>query len=205
MLELINLDCVRGGRTLFRDLNLTVADGTLVQLQGPNGSGKTSLLRIICGLMAPEKGEVRWNGTSISSLGEEYSQVLAYLGHRNGIKEELTPFENLMISSGIAGNRLEHQEAQAALNRVGLQSRQNLPVRFLSEGQRRRAALARIITGRAKLWILDEVLAALDTDAAGIVRTVIEGHLRYGGSAIVATHQELQISAASFQRLELAS
>ena len=103
MLELINLDCVRGGRTLFRNLNLTVADGTLVQLQGPNGSGKTSLLRIICGLMAPENGEVRWKGANIRALGEEYSQVLAYLGHRNGIKEELTPLENLTISSGHRG------------------------------------------------------------------------------------------------------
>jgi len=205
MLELINLDCVRGGRTLFRNLNLTVADGMLVQVQGPNGSGKTSLLRIICGLMAPEKGEVRWNGKNISALGEEYSQVLAYLGHRNGIKEELTPLENLKISSGVAGKNLKTDDAQAALRLVGLGTRQNLPVRFLSEGQRRRAALARIITVNAKLWILDEVLAALDTDATGLVNTVIEGHLDKGGNAIVATHHELQISAPSFQRLELAS
>jgi heme exporter protein A len=204
MLELINLDCVRGGRTLFRNLNLTVADGTLVQLQGPNGSGKTSLLRIICGLMAPENGEVRWQGMNIGTLGEEYSQSFAYLGHRNGIKEELTPLENLKISSGLAGNKLKTEDAQAALKLVGLESRQNLPVRFLSEGQRRRAALARIITSTAKLWVLDEVLAALDTAAVDLVRTLIEGHLNNGGMAIVATHHELQISAGSFQRLELA-
>lgn len=205
MLELINLDCVRGGRPLFRNLNVSVPDGTLLQVEGSNGSGKTSMLRIICGLMSPESGEVRWNGANIRSLGEEYFQTLAYLGHRNGIKEELTPLENLKISNSVAGNELNTENAQAALKLLGLEGRQNLPVRYLSEGQRRRAALARIITGAAKLWVLDEVLAALDTAAVGVVRTVLEQHLAEGGTAIVATHHDLQISAGSFQRLELAS
>ena len=205
MLELINLDCVRGGRPLFRNLNVSVPDGTLLQVEGANGSGKTSMLRIICGLMSPESGEVRWNGANIRSLGEEYFQTLAYLGHRNGIKEELTPLENLKISNSVAGNELNTENAQAALKLLGLEGRQNLPVRYLSEGQRRRAALARIITGAAKLWVLDEVLAALDTAAVGVVRTVLEQHLAEGGTAIVATHHDLQISAGSFQRLELAS
>ena len=205
MLELINLDCVRGGRPLFRNLNVSVLDGTLLQVEGANGSGKTSMLRIVCGLLSPENGEVRWNGANIKSLGEEYSQTLAYLGHRNGIKEELTPLENLKISNSVAGNTLKTEDAQAALKLLGLESRQNLPVRYLSEGQRRRAALARIITGDAKLWVLDEVLAALDTAAVGVVRTVLEQHLAEGGTAIVATHHDLQMSAGSFQRLELAS
>lgn len=205
MLELINLDCVRGGRPLFRNLNVSVPDGTLLQVEGANGSGKTSMLRIVCGLLSPENGEVRWNGANIKSLGEEYSQTLAYLGHRNGIKEELTPLENLKISNSVAGNTLKTEDAQAALKLLGLESRQNLPVRYLSEGQRRRAALARIITGDAKLWVLDEVLAALDTAAVGVVRTVLEQHLAEGGTAIVATHHDLQMSAGSFQRLELAS
>lgn len=205
MLELINLDCVRGGRPLFRNLNVSVPDGTLLQVEGANGSGKTSMLRIVCGLLSPENGEVRWNGANIRSLGEEYSQTLAYLGHRNGIKEELTPLENLKISNSVAGNTLKTEDAQAALKLLGLESRQNLPVRYLSEGQRRRAALARIITGDAKLWVLDEVLAALDTAAVGVVRTVLEQHLAEGGTAIVATHHDLQMPAGSFQRLELAS
>jgi heme exporter protein A len=204
MLELINLDCVRGGRPLFRNLNVSVPDGTLLQVEGANGSGKTSLLRIVCGLMSPESGEVRWNGANIKSLAEEYSQTLAYLGHRNGIKEELTPLENLKISNSVAGNQLKSEDAQAALKLLGLERRQDLPVRYLSEGQRRRAALARIITGDAKLWVLDEVLAALDAAAVGVVRTVLEQHMESGGTAIVATHHDLQISAGSFQRLELA-
>lgn len=205
MLELINLDCVRGGRPLFRNLNVSVPVGTLLQVEGANGSGKTSLLRIVCGLMSPESGEVRWNGANIKSLAEEYSQALAYLGHRNGIKEELTPLENLKISNRVVGNQLKTEDAHAALKLLGLESRQNLPVRYLSEGQRRRAALARIMTGGAKLWVLDEVLAALDTAAVGVVRTVLERHLKNGGTAIVATHHDLEISTGSFQRLELAS
>ncbi|HKO61924.1 MAG TPA: cytochrome c biogenesis heme-transporting ATPase CcmA [Pyrinomonadaceae bacterium] len=205
MLELINLDCVRGGRPLFRNLNASVPDGTLLQVEGANGSGKTSLLRIVCGLMSPENGEARWNGTNVKSLGEEFSQTLAYLGHRNGIKEELTPLENVRISNAVAGNELKTEDAQLALRLLGLESRQHLPVRYLSEGQRRRAALARIVTGTAKLWVLDEVLAALDTAAVAVVRTVLERHLEAGGTAIVATHHDLQISAGSFQRLELAS
>lgn len=205
MLELINLDCVRGGRPLFRNLNVSVPGGTLLQVEGANGSGKTSMLRIVCGLMSPESGEVRWNGANIKSLGEEYSQTLAYLGHRNGIKEELTPLENLKVSNSVAGSKLKTEEAQAALKLLGLESRQNFPVRYLSEGQRRRAALARIVTGGAKLWVLDEVLAALDTAAVDVVRTILERHLESGGTAIVATHHDLQMSAGVFQRLELAS
>src|SRR2546426_12425786 len=103
MLEVRNVGCVRGHRSLFSGINLLVTPGTLLQLQGPNGSGKTSLLRIICGLMAPENGEVRWEGANIRSLGEEYSRSFTYIGHRNGVKEELTSLENLRISSGIAG------------------------------------------------------------------------------------------------------
>lgn len=205
MLEVIDLDCVRGGRALFSKLNLTVGPGTLLQIQGPNGSGKTTLLRMVCGLMDPDDGEVRWQGKNIRALGEDYSSALTYLGHRNGVKEELSPLENLRISNGLSGINLSREQAKDALQQLGLMDREDVPTRFLSEGQRRRSALTRLMTAGAKLWVLDEVLASLDAAAVVLVRSLIEGHLSKDGIAIVATHQELQISAGSFQRLELAS
>lgn len=203
MLEVINLGCVRGHRRLFSGINFTISPGTLLQVQGGNGSGKTSLLRIICGLLAPENGEVRWQGANIRKLGEEYSGSISYLGHRNGIKEELSSAENLRISAGLTGVEVNYEQAQDALRQVGLAGRENLPARFLSEGQRRRSALTRLVAGRAKLWVLDEVLASLDAAAVELVESLIDDHLSKEGMAIVATHQELNLSARSFQRLHL--
>ncbi len=196
---------MRGDRRLFSKVSFALAPGSFLQLTGPNGSGKTSLLRIICGLMAPESGEIRWQGAEIRALAEEYSQSITYIGHRNGVKEELSSLENLRISSGMTGSDVSSEEAQKALARMGLAGRENLPARFLSEGQRRRSALARLITCNTKLWLLDEVLASLDQAAVRLIESVVGEHLNKGGMAIVATHQELHISAGSFQRLELAS
>lgn len=194
---------MRGERLLFTNVNFSLAPGGFLQLTGPNGSGKTSLLRIVCGLMTPEWGEIRWQGAHIRSLGEEYSRAISYLGHRNAVKEELSSLENLRISSGLSGCEITRDQAQEALAFVGLGGRENLPARFLSEGQRRRLAVARLITCKTPLWVLDEVLASLDHAAATLIESLIDKHLSKGGLAIVATHQELHISASSFQRLEL--
>jgi heme exporter protein A len=202
-LEAAKLECVRGDRKLFSDVSFSLTSGSLLQITGTNGSGKTSLLRIICGLAMPESGEVRWQGANIRSLGEEYSSSIAYLGHRNGIKEELSSVENLRISAGLAGFKLSREQAKNALKQVGLAGRENLPTRFLSEGQKRRCALARLVACSARLWVLDEVLASLDAVAVRLVECMIEGHLSDEGIAIVATHQELNLGAGSFQRLEL--
>ena len=119
------------------------------------------------------------------------------------MKEELSSLENLRIASGLHGNEITPSQAQQALARVGLTGRENLPVRFLSEGQRRRSAIARLVSCNTALWILDEVLASLDHAASRLIESIIDEHLDKGGMAIVATHQELHISASSFQRLEL--
>jgi heme exporter protein A len=194
---------VRGDRRLFSGLDLSLSPGNFLQLTGPNGSGKTSLLRILCGLLAPAEGEVRWNGANIRSLAEDYFTFVTYLGHRPGVKDELTAIENLRISNALNGVEVSKDGARAALGRMGLAGREFLPARLLSEGQRRRVALARLLLCNTKLWLLDEVMTSLDKGAVGLVRSLIEEHLNRGGMAIVATHQELELSAGITKRLEL--
>lgn len=204
MLEVANLECVRGERRLFGNLNFSLKPGGFLQLTGANGSGKTSLLRILCGIALPAKGEVRWQGANIRSLGEEYYSQMTYVGHRPGVKEELSAIENLRISAGLGGTNVSAQEAANILQKMGLGGREYLPARLLSEGQRRRLALSRLGVCSKALWLLDEVLTSLDKAAMGLISSLIEEQLGKGGMAIVATHQELNVSASSFQRIELA-
>lgn len=196
---------MRGDRRLFSGLDFAVSPGTFVQLTGPNGSGKTSLLRILCGLLAPAEGEVTWQGANIRSLREEYFTSVTYLGHRHGVKDELSAVENLRISNALNGLPVSKDRARAVLQQMGLAGRELLPARLLSEGQRRRVALARLLVCNTKLWLLDEVMTSLDKGAVALVRSLIENHLAGGGIAIVATHQELEVSTAQTKRLELAT
>jgi len=204
MLEAINLGCVRGDRRLFGKLNFSINKGAFVEVRGPNGGGKTSLLRIICGLMDPAEGEVRWCGENIRRLGEEYFGAMAYIAHQNGVKDELTAIENLRVSAGLRGIRLSRPETRGILERIGLGNQQHLPARLLSAGQRRRLALARLLTSKAPLWILDEISTSLDDAGLSLSRELMSEHLSQGGLAIVATHQDLNLAAAPMQRIELA-
>ncbi len=203
MLEVLKLGCIRGDRRLFSDLSFSAGAGELIELRGPNGSGKTSLLRILCGLSSPAAGQVRWNGKNIRSLGEEYFRDVAYLAHQNAVKDELSALENLRIATGVAGNPLPKAQAQEVLERIGLKDRQHLPARVLSAGQPRRLAVARLLTIKATLWILDEVLTSLDDAAVRLSREFISDHIKNGGIAIVATHQDLNLSVERMQRIQL--
>lgn len=205
MLEVRNLGCVRGDRRLFRDINFSLGPGALLQVQGPNGSGKTSLLRMVCRLLAPAEGEIRWQGANIRSLGEDYFTAMTYIGHRHGVKDELTATENLRVTCGLNGIELGEREAHEVLTKMGLGGRESLLARLLSEGQRRRLALSRLLVCNRAVWVLDEVLTSLDKAAVAMMKAVIEEHLNKRGMAIIATHEELNLSAGSLQRLELAS
>lgn len=205
LLEVSKLGCVRGDRRLFSGLDLALPAGTFLQVTGPNGSGKTSLLRILCRLLAPAEGEIRWQGEDIRSLGEEYFTSVTYLGHRHGVKDEFSGIENLRISNALNGIEISNERARGVLERMGLAGRDSLPARLLSEGQRRRVALARLLTCGTKLWLLDEVMTSLDKGAIALIRSLIEEHLAGGGIAIVATHQDLELKTGSIERLELAT
>jgi heme exporter protein A len=199
----VNLGCVRGNRKIFSAVNFSLQPGTYLQVTGANGSGKTSLLRILCGLLPPAEGSVNWGGASIHSLGENYFADLTFIGHRHGIKDELTPVENLRISAGLSGIEVDTPTASRALARVGLSGRDSVSARLLSEGQRRRVSLARLLVTNSKLWLLDEILTSLDKVAVSLVRSLIEEHMSSGGIAIGATHQDLEL--INSQRLELAT
>jgi heme exporter protein A len=155
--------------------------------------------------LAPAEGEVKWQSANIRALGEDYFRFATYLGHRHGIKDELTGIENLRIANALNGLEISEERALSVLKTMGLGGRENLPARLLSEGQRRRVALARLVVCGTTLWLLDEVLTSLDKEAVALIRSLIEEHLAKGGIAMVATHQELELKTGSVQRLELAT
>jgi heme exporter protein A len=203
MLEVSNLACTRGDHRLFAGLSFSLSAGELMQVQGDNGSGKTSLLRTLCGFMMPEAGNVRWRGSDIRDLAEDYFAELVYLGHLNAIKDELNALENLRINAGLAGCAIDDQRGVAALRRMGLRGKELLPVKVLSQGQRRRVALARLLVSDAPLWILDEPLTALDVGAVGLMQELIGEHLSNNGVVIFTTHQPLRVAGVETRLLAL--
>ena len=194
MLEAKELECERGGRSLFKSLSFTLKGSEALRVAGANGRGKTSLLRILCGLLPPEAGEVRWKGERIRSLREEYARQLVYLGHAPAVKDELTPEENLQIASRLSGMAVSADENKAALARFQVPGSF---VKRLSQGQKRRAALARLcLCGSVPLWLLDEPFTALDAAGVEILKSLLENHVRGGGMVAYTTHQDPGIAAS---------
>ena len=173
MLVAQNLCCERGDRCLFSALDFSLNPGSLLYVEGANGTGKTTLLRTICGLFTPESGDILWNGTKTRSLGDEFRKDVIYLGHHNGIKLDLTGLENLRFTLAMDGVNATEDQLLDALEDIGLGGYEDLPVRVLSQGQKRRVALARLLLSKIPLWILDEPFTALDVDAVNHLQAII--------------------------------
>ena len=195
MLQATGLDCERGGRVLFRGLSFALGRGELLRIAGANGRGKTSLLRILCGLAAPAAGEVRWQGQPVGAMREEYSRQLVYLGHAPALKDDLTAFENLRFAWLLAGKGMPVPSDSLFQALSKLDVPMTLQVKKLSQGQRRRALLARLVLSEQQpLWLLDEPFAALDTEAARIVEDLVSAHVGRGGMVIYTSHQESRMA-----------
>jgi heme exporter protein A len=201
LLSVHDLACARGERLLFKDMNFTVGAGELLLVQGGNGQGKTSLLRLLTGLARPEAGEIRWRGEPIRQCRDLFHAEMIYLGHANGVKDDLDPIENLRFAEGLQGRAFERERAIDLLQRLGLARCLDLPCRVLSFGQRRRVALSAMLLADAKLWILDEPLTGLDVHAVALMEGLIRDHLAAGGMAVATTHQALNLEGVKVQRL----
>jgi heme exporter protein A len=193
-----NLSCARGDKRLFSGVSFSLQPGQWLHLEGNNGVGKTSLLRLVCGLSALEEGEITWNNQAVSKDPQTFRANLAYLGHQLALKDDLSPLENLQIDAAIVGRQLTASDAKQALAQMGLRGRENLPVRVLSQGQKRRTALARLLVSSAKLWILDEPFVALDTMAQNALSEVINAHLAKQGMVLLTSHQAVSLGGQGF-------
>lgn len=193
----------RGERRLFQDLSFSLDSRQLLYLKGRNGSGKTTLLRTLAGLLLQEEGAIRWDGQNIRKIRQEYHEQVLYLGHLNGLKGDLSAIENLRIDSAIRGRRLSEEQAWQVLRDVGLRGHEDLPSKHLSQGQKRRVALARLWFDRSALWILDEPFSALDSASVSALQGVIRDHLERGGMAILTTHQPVELTSGEVFSVEL--
>ncbi len=204
MLQVNNLIAVRDERVLFEDLSFEVKAGELVQIEGRNGTGKTTLLRIITGLAEQDDGEVLWRQTPIQRCREEFHQELLYLGHDTGIKRELTAYENLRFYLLIHQKKEPSRDVLLeALLKVGLAGREDVPVAQLSAGQQRRVALARLWLSNQSLWILDEPLTAIDKHGVKVLETLFLQHVKQGGMVLLTTHQDMFSDDSILRKIKL--
>jgi heme exporter protein A len=197
-LTAVDLSCIRAERVLFQKLSFTLPAGKLMLVLGANGSGKTSLLRILAGLSAPVEGQVRWNRGPLAASRRD----IHYIGHLNGIKEALTPRENLIVAGALMASE-RNSKVDQAITWCGLDAVSDVPAAALSSGQRRRVAIARLALTPARLWVLDEPLTALDDAGKSMVRDLLQTHVQDGGAAVLATHEALQLDGQIAVKLEL--
>lgn len=201
LLQAKALSVSRGEQILFENSSFTISSGSLFQLRGDNGSGKTTMLRALCTLIPLDHGELYWRGNLLPAARDQFFSEMCFAGHADGLKGDLTALENLLFS--LSDINPGEDECTAALSRTGLLDRKDLPCRVLSAGQRRRVVLARVLLSEAKLWILDEPLTALDAPGRELVAELIETHAASGGSVLYSTHQPLPGLSSEVQTLAL--
>lgn len=202
-LECVGLECVRGERTLFRNLHCTIEAGAMLQICAENGAGKTSLLRILCGLSVPECGEVLWHGMPIVKHRAEYYRTLAYCGHSTALNGELSALQNLDAARALWARPIA-MSSRTALQRLALYDGIEQPCRLLSAGQQQRVALARILLRRGGIWILDEPATALDESAIQLLEQMLVEQVAGGGMVIFTSHRHLRLRGMQPTQLHLA-
>jgi heme exporter protein A len=203
MLRVTSLSCSRGNKPLFADVSFELKAGQALHLEGDNGVGKTSLLRIVCGLSSADAGEVCWHNKPIQQNAAAFRSSLFYLGHGLSLKEDLSALENLTSDAAVSGRTLSESQALVALARMGLRGRERLPLRVMSQGQKRRTALARLLASQAPLWVLDEPFVALDVKAVDGLSGLLAEHVTNGGMVLFTSHQPVVLSSASCSPVDL--
>ena len=193
LLSATDISLQRGERLLFQGMNFALNAGELMLVQGANGSGKTSLLRSIAGLIDLERGHIEWRGKPIQEDRQAFAAELVWLAHGVGFKGDLNLIENLRFECGLRAASLENSAAH--LSRLGLTALTKLPLRALSAGQQRRVALARLLISDATLWLMDEPFTNLDADGQSLVVDLITEHLERRGLCVMASHQDIQLDA----------
>ncbi|WP_394251789.1 cytochrome c biogenesis heme-transporting ATPase CcmA [Vibrio profundi] len=203
MLEVSNLTAIRDERVLFESLSFQLQSGDLVQVEGRNGTGKTTLLRIIAGLGDRDEGSISWNGESIESNRDAYHQDLLFLGHQTGVKRELSAYENLHFYQSIHNSTTTKEDIYYALTQVGLAGREDVPAGQLSAGQHRRVALARLWLSKQPIWILDEPLTAIDKQGVKVLESLFMKHAENGGIVLLTTHQDMFADSPKLKKIKL--
>jgi heme exporter protein A len=199
LLKCTDLSCIRDDRVLFEGLTFELVSGQVLLLEGKNGSGKTSLLRILCGFREPDAGEVFWCGDAIND--SQYYADMAYVGHLDGVKKELTVLENLKVS--LALGRSGQYSIQQALTKVHLADYDDVLVQALSAGQKRRLSLARLLITENIVWILDEPFTSLDKQGIALIEILMSEHCTSGGMIVLTSHHDIDLHGVDVQRILL--